>query len=104
MDNSTTTPVPSNKNITYSIKDFCSNCQEPWYSNIAYCFAVIFCCPCICIDKCGGCKQESVSTPNDIGYGIAVVSTPNDIGYGIAVASKPNDIGYGIAVGMMLRQ
>jgi len=72
MDNSTTTPVPSNENITYSNNKCCNYYTEDWYSSIAYCFAITFCCPCICIDKCGGCKKESKSTPNNIGYGIAV--------------------------------
>jgi hypothetical protein len=44
-------------------------------------FAVILCCPCICIDKCGGCRETNYTSSNRV-----------------------NNVGYGIAIGMALRQ
>lgn len=76
MDTSSTVPTPTNENFT----DSNNHCCDDWYRYIAYFFVVIICCPCICIDKCGGCKKQSESE------------------------SITNDVGYGIAVGMMLRQ
>jgi hypothetical protein len=83
MDNSTTAPVPNNENITYSNNKCCNDCKsnkccndndytEDWCNSIEYCCFVTFCFPCICIDKCGGCKEESKSTPNNFEYGIAI--------------------------------
>jgi hypothetical protein len=77
MDNSTTTHCGK----------CCYDYTEDYYCSIEYCFAVIFCCPCICIDKCGGCKEESKSTPNNTG-----------MCGGVAVGMN------GIAVGMMSNQ
>ncbi len=58
----------------------CDCCEHEWYANVAYFFAVILCCPCICIDKCGGCRETNSTSSNRV-----------------------NNVGYGIAIGMALR-
>ena len=73
MDTSSTTdPTPTNENMTYSNNKCCDDCRENWYRYIAYFFVVMICCPCICIDKCGGCKKQSELHHNGVGHGISV--------------------------------
>lgn len=64
--------TPTNKRCE-CCEDF-GDCNENWYRYIAYYCVVFFCCPCICLDKCGCCKTSSNSTShnNGVASGIAI--------------------------------
>ena len=64
---------PQQNNNIKKDTECCYDCYERFGVPIVYFFAVIFCCPCICLDKCGCCELERDRAPdNSVGYGIAV--------------------------------